>query len=111
MSFGQCWWSLDPREAVSAVHEIDDKKALHRIAFEARNPEARRLALIKLGDKNLMETFAKCDKSPIVRRRMVRELDNEDIIGEIARNDEDFSVRESAYKRLKALKDRDADVD
>ena len=51
MRSGLGWQSLDPMEAVAAVHSIENKNLLLRIAYEARNPEARRLALIKMGDK------------------------------------------------------------
>ena len=105
MRSGLGWQSLDPMEAVSAVHSIDNKKLLLRIAYEARNPEARRLALIKMGDKGLMASFARSDISPIVRRRMVRELDDIELVRRIAENDDDRSVRESAYQRLAQLEE------
>ena len=110
MRSGLGWQSLDPMEAVSAVHSIDNKNLLLRIAYEARNPEARRLALIKIGDKGLMASFAQSDISPIVRRRMVRELDDIELVSRIADNDDDRSVRESARQRLaqlEALQEKD----
>ena len=70
MRSGLGWQSLNPVEAVAAVHSVENKDLLLRIAYEARNPEARRLALIKMGDKGLMASFAQSDSSPIVRRRM-----------------------------------------
>ena len=103
MRSGLGWQSLNPMEAVAAVHDIDNKNELFRIAHEARNPEARRLALIKLGDKRLMADFAQSDISPIVRRRMVRELDDIELVRRIAENDDDRSVRESAGQRLAQL--------
>ncbi|MBP3210090.1 MAG: hypothetical protein J6M64_09345 [Oscillospiraceae bacterium] len=48
---GLGWRSLDAVEAVAAVHAVKDRKELYRIAEEAMHPEARRLALLKLGDK------------------------------------------------------------
>ena len=110
MKSGLGWQSLDPMEAVAAVHSIDNKNLLLRIAYEARNPEARRLALIKIGDKGLMASFAQSDISPIVRRRMVRELDDIELVRRIAENDDDRSVRESARQRLahlEALREKD----
>ena len=110
MRSGLGWQSLDPMEAVAAVHSIDNKNLLLRIAYEARNPEARRLALIKIGDKGLMASFAQSDISPIVRRRMVRELDDIELVCRIAENDDDRSVRESARQRLahlEALREKD----
>ena len=80
---GLGWRSFDPREAVSAVHEIENPAALRQVIFEARNPEARRLALIKLGDKALMGSFALSDPSPIVRRRMARALDDPAVLEKI----------------------------
>lgn len=103
MRDGLGWRSLDSRESVSGVQKVSNRDALIRIAYEARNPEARRMALLQLGDKLLFESFAKYDKSPIVRRRMVREIDDADIIRTIAENDDDRSVRDSAYKRLEEL--------
>ena len=103
MRSGLGWQSLNPVEAVAAVHSIENRDLLFRIAYEARNPEARRLALLKMGDKRLMESFAQSDSSPIVRRRMVRELDNIELVGRIAENDDDRSVRESADQRLSQL--------
>jgi hypothetical protein len=47
MRSGLGWRSLNPVEAVAAVHSIENKDLLFRIAYEARNPEARRLALIR----------------------------------------------------------------
>ena len=111
MRSGLGWQSLDPMEAVAAVHSIENKNLLLRIAYEARNPEARRLALIKMGDKGLMASFAQSDIFPIVRRRMVRELDDIELVSRIADNDDDRSVRESARQRLaqlEALQEKDA---
>ena len=103
MRSGLGWRSLDPVEAVADVHSIDNKDSLLRIAHEARNPEARRLALLKIGDKELI--FANSDLSPIVRRRMVRELDDIALVRQIAENDDDWSVRDSAISRLKQLEE------
>lgn len=100
---GLGWRSFDPREAVAAVHEIENPGTLRQIIFEARNPEARRLALIKLGDKNLMGSFALTDPSPIVRRRMARVLDDKDILEKILDEDDDRSVRDAARSRLEQL--------
>ena len=112
MRSGLGWRSLNPVEAVAAVHSIENKDLLFRIAYEARNPEARRLALIKMGDKRLMAAFAQSDSSPIVRRRMVRELDDIELVRRIAENDDDRSVRESADQRLtqlEALREKDVE--
>ena len=109
MRTGLGWRSLDPVEAVAAVHAIDDRKMLFRIAYEARQPEARRMALLKLQDKSLMAAFALSDPSPIVRRRMVRELDDVDTVSRIAENDTDSSVRESACARLALLEKQSSD--
>ena len=106
MRSGLGWQSLDPMEAVAAVHSINNKNLLLQIAYEARNPEARRLALIKIGDKGLMASFAQTDISPIVRRRVVRELDDIELVSRIADNDDDRSVRESACQRLAQLEAR-----
>lgn len=106
MRSGLGWQSLDPMEAVAAVHSINNKNLLLQIAYEARNPEARRLALIKIGDKGLMASFAQTDISPIVRRRVVRELDDIELVSRIADNDDDRSVRESARQRLAQLEAR-----
>ena len=95
MRSGLGWRSLNPVEAVADVHSIENKDLLLRIAYEARNPEARRLALIKTGDKRLMASFAQSDSSPIVRRRMVRELDDIELVRRIAENDDDRSARVS----------------
>ena len=103
MRSGLGWQSLDSMEAVAAVHSINNKNLLLQIAYEARNPEARRLALIKIGDKGLMASFAQTDISPIVRRRVVRELDDIELVSRIADNDDDRSVRESACQRLAQL--------
>ena len=102
------WRSLDPAEAVAAVHEIENKEQLRQIAFEARNPEARRLALLKLRDPELLKSFAENDPSPIVRRRLVREIADADLLRRIAEKDEDYSVVQSAEKRLQALTERKA---
>ena len=110
MRSGLGWRSLNPVEAVADVHSIENRDLLLRIAYEARNPEARRLALIKMGDKRLMASFAQSDSSPIVRRRMVRELDDIELVRRIAVNDDDRSVRESAGQRLtqlEALQEKD----
>ena len=110
MRSGLGWRSLNPVEAVADVHAIENRDLLLRIAYEARNPEARRLALIKMGDKRLMASFAQSDSSPIVRRRMVRELDDIELVRRIAENDDDRSVRESAGQRLtqlEALREKD----
>ena len=103
MRSGLGWRSLNPVEAVADVHSIENKDMLFRIAYEARNPEARRLALLKMGDKRLMASFAQSDSSPIVRRRMVRELDDIELVRRIAKNDDDRSVRDSADQRLAQL--------
>ena len=103
MRSGLGWRSLNPVEAVADVHSIENKDLIFRIAYEARNPEARRLALIKMGDKRLMASFAQFDSSPIVRRRMVRELDDIELVRRIAENDDDRSVRDSADHRLAQL--------
>ena len=105
MRSGLGWRSLNPVEAVADVHSIENRDLLLRIAYEARNPEARRLALIKMGDKRLMASFAQSDSSPIVRRRMVRELDDIELVRRIAENDDDRSVRESADQRLTQLEE------
>ena len=103
MRSGLGWRSLDPVEAMADVHSIENKDTLFHIAYEARNPEARRLALLKMGDTRLMAAFAQSDRSPIVRRRMVREMDDIALVRHIAENDDDRSVRESAYSRLVQL--------
>ena len=100
---GLGWRSLDPVEAVAAVHAVENRGELYRIAEEARNPEARRLALLKLKDRDKIAHAARWDVSPIVRRRMIRELDDRDLIREIAEEDSDASVRDSAFARLKQL--------
>lgn len=103
MRTGLGWRSLDPMEAVDAVHEVSDPKELLRIAHEARCAEARRLAVLKTGDKDLMRLFALTDVSPIVRRRLVRELDDIETVRKIADEDEDRTVRDSARGRLAQL--------
>lgn len=108
MRSGLGWRSLDPVEAVADVHSIDNKDSLLRIAHEARNPEARRLALLKIGDKELMAIYAQSDISPIVRRRLVRELDDIELVRHISKNDQDWSVRDSALTRLKKLEEEDS---
>lgn len=62
------------------------------------------MALLRLGDKDLMAHYAEWDPSPIVRRRMVRELDDGALVQKIAETDRDNSVRDSAYNRLKQLR-------
>ena len=47
-----------------------------------RCAEARRVALIRLGDEGLMEQAALSDPAPLVRRRMVRELHHIDILSQ-----------------------------
>ena len=109
---GLGWRSFDPREAVSAVHEIENPAALRQVIFEARNPEARRLALIKLGDKALMGSFALSDPSPIVRRRMARALDDPAVLEKILEEDDDRSVRDAAGSRLDQLeKEKAAEIE
>lgn len=100
---GLGWRSLDAVEAVAAVHAVKDRKELYRIAEEAMHPEARRLALLKLGDKEKMSHAARWDISPVVRRRMVRELDDEAFLAEIAESDKDQTVTDAALERLKEL--------
>lgn len=100
---GLGWRSLDAVEAVAAVHAVEDRKELYRIAEEAMHPEARRLALLKLGDKEKMSHAARWDISPVVRRRMVRELDDEAFLSEIAESDKDQTVTDAALERLKEL--------
>ena len=68
-----------------------------------RCAEARRVALIRLGDEGLMEQAALSDPAPLVRRRMVRELHHIDILQKIADEDPDDSVRAEAGKRLGQL--------
>lgn len=109
MRSGLGWHSLDPVEAVADVHSIENKDTLFHIAYEARNPEARRLALLKLGGKRLMAAFAQSDHSPIVRRRMARELDDMELVRRIAENDDDRSVRDSAFQRLAQLENDPAE--
>ena len=101
MRTGLGWRSLDPVEAVAAVHEVSDPTELLRIAHEARCAEARRLAVLKTGDKDLMRLFALMDVSPIVRRRLVR--DDIETVRKITDEDEDRSVRDSARGRLAQL--------
>ena len=100
---GLGWRSLDPREAVADVHSIDDRNMLIRIAYEAMHPEARRMALIKLNDKNLTESFALSDRSPIVRRRMVRMIDDREVLKRIIDNDSDRTVVSAACERMDFL--------
>jgi hypothetical protein len=104
MRTGLGWRSLDPVEAVAAVHEIKTREELYRVVEQAMHPEARRMALLRLGDKNLMARYAEWDPSPIVRRRMVRELDDEALVQRIAESDPDSSVKDSAYSRLRQLR-------
>ena len=101
---GLGWRSLDAVEAVAAVHAVEDREELYTIAEEAMHPEARRMALLKLGDKEKTAHAAEWDISPIVRRRMVRELDDEALLEKIERNDKDQSVRDAAFERLKEMK-------
>lgn len=101
---GLGWRSLDAVEAVASVHAVEDREELYTIAEEAMHPEARRMALLKLGDQEKTAHAAEWDISPIVRRRMVRELDDEALLEKIARNDKDRSVTDSALERLKELR-------
>ena len=101
---GLGWRSLDAVEAVAAVHAVEDREELYRIAEEAIHPEARRLALLKLGDQEKMSHLAEWDVSPVVRRRMVRELNDEALLEKIAKNDKDRSVTEAAFERLDELR-------
>ena len=101
---GLGWRSLDAVEAVAAVHAVENREELYRIADEAMHPEARRMALLKLGDQEKTAHAAEWDISPIVRRRMVRELDDEALVEKIAQQDTDSSVRDSAFERLKELR-------
>ena len=103
MRTGLGWRSLDPQEAVSAVHEVSDQKELLCIAHEARCAEARRLAVLKTGDQDIMRAFALTDVSPLVRRRLVRELNDIEAVRKIADEDEDPSVRDAARGRLARL--------
>lgn len=96
------WYSLDPRQAVRAVHELDERQLL-QVAYQARCAEARRAALLKLNDQRLYCVFAADDPAPLVRRRLVREITDTDTVRKIAENDEDASVRDAAEKRLREL--------
>ncbi len=108
MRSGLGWRSLSPVEAVAAVHEIENRAELRQVAFEARNPEARRLAVLKLKDPDLTEAFARSDASPIVRRRLVRELTEAEVLQEIIERDHDPSVVQSAKERQSALEEMKA---
>lgn len=107
MFTGLGWRSLDPREAVAAVHGIEDRDLLLQVAHEAMHPEARRMALIKLDDKYLTEAFALNDPSPIVRRRMVRMISDREVLEEIIGKDDDSSVTDAAYSRLRYLEEQE----
>ena len=110
MRSGLGWRSLNPIEAVTDIQSIENKDTLLRIAYEARLPDARRMALLKLRDnKELMASFAKYDPSPTVRRRLVRELDDIELVRHIMSEDEDSSVRDSACMRLSQLERKAAD--
>ena len=52
MRTGLGWRSLDPVEAVAAVHEIKTREELYRVVEQAMHPEARRMALLRLGGKD-----------------------------------------------------------
>ncbi len=96
------WYSLDPREA---LRDLDDmsKEQLRQVAYAARNPEARRAAVRRIGDQGLIRAFAKEDPSPMVRRGLVRILEDREALQYIAENDEDRSVRQTAEDRLEQL--------
>ena len=98
MRSGLGWRSLDPREATADVHSLP-LESLRTVIENARCAEARRVALIRLGDEGLMEQAALSDPAPLVRRRMVRELHHIDILQKIADEDPDDSVRAEAGKR------------
>jgi hypothetical protein len=102
MRSGLGWRSLDPGEATADVHSLP-LESLRTVIENARCAEARRVALIRLGDEGLMEQAALSDPAPLVRRRMARELHNADILRTIADEDPDDSVRAEAGKRLGQL--------
>ena len=96
------WYSLDPRQAVRAVHRMKEGQLL-QVVYQSRCAEARRAALLRLNDQDLYRVFAKDDPAPLVRRRIVREITDTDTVRKIAENDKDASVREAAEKRLSEL--------
>ncbi|MBR2761157.1 MAG: hypothetical protein IKE16_06015 [Solobacterium sp.] len=105
MRVGMGWRSLNPVEAASAVHEIQNRRQLLQIAYEAGNPEARRLAVLKLNDQRLFSAFAQSDPSEIVRRRLVRELKDPEEVEHILEKEKDASVIQAAKERLKVLRE------
>lgn len=96
------WYDLDPRIAIRDLEGMN-KKQLFQVAYQARNPEVRRSAILRIGDPDLTRTFAKEDPSPIVRRRLVRELRDMAVLEHIANNDADATVRETALEQIEKL--------
>lgn len=96
------WYSLDPRQAVRAVHSMDQGQLL-QVVYQSRCAEARRAALLRLDDQDLFRIFAKDDPAPLVRRRIVREITDAATLAVIAQTDADADVRSSAEKRLAEL--------
>ena len=96
------WYDLDPRIAIRDLEGMN-KQQLFQVAYQARNPEVRRSAILRIGDPELTRAFAKEDPSPIVRRRLVRELRDMAVLAHIANNDADISVRETALGQIEKL--------
>lgn len=97
------WYdSMDPVQAVKGIENLSDRQLLD-VAYSARSPYARRLALIRLNDSDLFRVFALTDPSPDVRRRMVREINDKDTLEEIIEKDTDRSVRLEAINRLEKI--------
>ena len=96
------WYDFDPRIAIRDLEGMN-KQQLFQVAYQARNPEVRRSAILRIGDPGLTRTFAKEDPSPIVRRRLVRELRDMAVLEHIANNDADATVRETALEQIEKL--------
>ena len=99
---GSYWNSPVAGNALRGVEGLNRRELLDA-AYGARNPEARRLAALRLGDMAVIRSLALTDPSPIVRRRMVREVDDEKTLRRILESEEDEDVREAAVKRLESL--------
>lgn len=98
------YMSLDPVTAMRGVRQDMSREQLIEVAYNARCGEARRIALVYLGDQGFMESFAKEDPDPMVRRGLVRRLENREVVKHIAKNDPDSSVREAAEQTLQQMK-------
>lgn len=84
----------------SAVMSIDDQALLTKVAFEAKDLQARQFAVEKLTDQDSLRNVALTSNHPLLRISAATKVTDQETLARIALEDKEADVRAAAVRQL-----------